>query len=80
MHGGVARFINHGCEPNCVVVAVRVLSPVPHLAVFASKAIAAGEELTLNYGASRDDDVPLSTTRCLCGAGSCRGFLPALVV
>lgn len=68
--GNVARFINHSCDPNLVPVAVRVGSPIPLVAFFASKIIEAGSELTFSYGQGT------GTHRCLCGTVACSGFLP----
>ena len=48
--GNCARFINHSCEPNCTLVLCRVDALVPHLAVFTKCDVAAGCELTLDYG------------------------------
>jgi SET domain-containing protein len=62
-----ARFINHACAPNCEVI-------VEHGQVWirAAKAIAAGEELTFDYG------FRLATFPghpCRCGAPGCIGFI-----
>ncbi|KAJ8361133.1 hypothetical protein SKAU_G00176580 [Synaphobranchus kaupii] len=47
--GNVGRFLNHSCQPNLFMVPVRVHSLVPRLALFASRDIAPGEELTFDY-------------------------------
>lgn len=47
--GNVGRFLNHSCDPNLVMVPVRVENSVPRLALFARKNILAGEELTFDY-------------------------------
>lgn len=47
--GNVGRFINHSCQPNLFMVPVRVHSLVPRLALFATRDIAADEELTFDY-------------------------------
>ncbi|KAK0062396.1 histone-lysine N-methyltransferase SETMAR [Biomphalaria pfeifferi] len=61
--GNIGRFINHSCDPNLVMVPVRINHSVPRLAMFASKDIIAGEELTFNYsGASR---VSLPSKSCI---------------
>jgi len=88
--GSAGRFANHSCAPNCAVRAVRVGSRVPTLVLVALRAIAAGEELTLNYGSgaptadaeithtnssSASQDVPARIV-CRCGEASCQGFLP----
>ena len=40
-HGNASRFINHSCNPNLVMVPVRVDSIVPRLALFAARDISA---------------------------------------
>ena len=54
--GGPSRFINHSCDPNCVVYVVsgdKNNYLLYEIAFFAYRDIAAGEELTFNY---RDHD------------------------
>lgn len=60
------RFINHSCAPNTF------MRCTPERAEFyALRAIAAGEELTVDYGASHHD----GRLRCRCGAARCRGWI-----
>lgn len=86
--GNVGRFLNHSCEPNLVMVPVRVDSMVPRLALFAAADISAGEELSYDYsgrfrnfpGASREPK-PLEEENslrkpCYCGSHTCASFLP----
>lgn len=47
--GNVGRFANHSCDPNLLMVPVRVDNSVPRLALFARRDITAGEELTFDY-------------------------------
>ncbi|KAL8621357.1 hypothetical protein ACOMHN_053378 [Nucella lapillus] len=47
--GNVGRFANHSCDPNLLMVPVRVDNSVPKLALFARRDIDAGEELTFDY-------------------------------
>ena len=47
--GNVGRFANHSCDPNLLMVPVRVDNSVPRLALFARRDILAGEELTFDY-------------------------------
>lgn len=50
---------------------------MPRVALFARRAIAAGEELTFCYGATAGAQAGGSgRARCLCGAPCCGGFLP----
>ncbi|GBF97713.1 hypothetical protein Rsub_10877 [Raphidocelis subcapitata] len=88
--GNVARFINHACdggnlEPVFVTARGELL---PRVALFARRAIAAGEELTFSYGgAATGPEAEAGAAaggvvgrrgevRCQCGAPCCRGFLP----
>merc|ERR1712018_179235 len=43
MTGGVARYINHSCEPNCVTETVELADT--HIIIFAARRIDRGEEL-----------------------------------
>ena len=54
--GSCARFINHSCEPNLAVILCRIDSVVPHVAFFARRDIAPGEELTIDYGEGSPED------------------------
>jgi SET domain-containing protein len=63
----VARFINHSCAPNCRVEVTR-----GRIWIVARRDIAAGEELTYDYG------FPFAEWRqhpCRCGAPRCAGFI-----
>jgi SET domain-containing protein len=64
-----ARFINHGCQPNCEVEIDR-----DRIWILARRSIKAGEELTYNYSYDFDDyeDRP-----CNCGARECAGYMVA---
>ena len=57
------RFFNHSCAANCLSLGYDF-----ELAV---RDIAAGEELTDDYGTLN----PLAPFPCLCGAASCRGVV-----
>jgi histone-lysine N-methyltransferase SUV39H len=51
-YGNISRFINHSCEPNLAVFVVWIncLDPnLPTLALFATRNITEGEELTFDY-------------------------------
>ena len=77
--GNVGRYLNHSCEPNLTMNVVRSETSVPHLALFANRDIPANEELCFDYyGRGNDVDRVVANrgTKCLCGANSCRGFLP----
>jgi uncharacterized protein len=55
-------YMNHSCAPNCGVRGSVV--------VVARQAVAAGEELTFDYGTTDTDRWSLD---CGCGAATCRG-------
>lgn len=80
--GNLARFINHSCRPNLVVVPVRSDSVVPRLCLFACRDIAQGEELTFSYFGRTGSEAIMSggisygPKRCWCGAEECIGYLP----
>lgn len=87
-YSGIARTINHSCEPNLFVLPVRIKSMVPHAALFALRDIRAGEELSYDYNPSSSSSSTLlvncgeksdcahEMVTCLCASSSCRGFLP----
>ncbi len=73
--GNDARFINHGCDPNCEVVAADGV-----LVVEAVRNVRAGEELAYEYNLNRAPDDPPEIERvyaCRCGAATCRGTMLA---
>lgn len=84
--GNIGRFLNHSCEPNLLMIPVRIDSMVPKLALFAAKDILPGEELSYDYSgrflnqvSSKDKEkIDCSPPRkpCYCGAQSCTTFLP----
>lgn len=75
--GNIGRYINHSCEPNCMIVPVRVDSMIPRLAIFAIKNIQCNEEITYHYGGEEFcSQNNLSEVKCLCESFSCNGFLP----
>jgi len=62
-----ARLINHSCAPNC-----QAWIEGRRIFIHAKRAIAAGEELTYDYGFDVDcfEEHP-----CRCGADGCVGFI-----
>ena len=48
MQGGLARYINHSCDPNCYTRIVTVEGK-KHIAIFSKRLIAPGEELCYDY-------------------------------
>lgn len=67
--GNVARLINHSCAPNCRVETIR-----GRIWIVARRDIAAGEELTFDYGFSFKE---WRLHPCRCGAPRCAGFIVA---
>jgi SET domain-containing protein len=72
-NGNDARFINHGCDPNCesVIEDRRVF-------IEALRTIQPGEELCYDYQIGRDKDDPPDVDEifaCRCGADECRGSM-----
>ncbi|KAJ4836901.1 hypothetical protein Tsubulata_037371 [Turnera subulata] len=68
--GGIARFINHSCEPNCYTKVIS-LDGEKKIFIYAKRHIYAGEEITYNY------KFPLEEKKipCNCGSRKCRGSL-----
>ena len=64
-----ARFLNHSCAPNCDAELID-----GHLWIVARRDIAAGEELTFNYGYDSED---YQEHPCACGAPECVGYVVA---
>jgi uncharacterized protein len=60
------RFTNHSCQPNA-----RLCLDNGRVEFFALRVIAAGEELTVDYGETHHD----GKLACRCGALGCRGAL-----
>jgi histone-lysine N-methyltransferase SETD2 len=70
--GGIARYINHSCEPNCVVHRWKVRGII-RACVFALRDIREGEELSFDYQWDRKRG--RAVTKCYCGSEKCRGTL-----
>lgn len=78
-YSNTARFINHSCEPNLIVIPVRIGNFVPHAALFALRDIHAGEEIAYNYNGVQqalDTNIANNKIHCFCGSSKCKGFLP----
>jgi uncharacterized protein len=73
--GGMARWINHSCDPNCeTVVEDR------RIYVDAIRELQPGEELTISYNlllAERHTPSVKRRYACACGADNCRGTMLA---
>ena len=73
VNGNEARYINHGCDPNCqsINVARRIF-------VESIRTIQPGDELAYDYSIQRDlDDAPDvdEVFACRCGVQACRGSM-----
>ncbi|NZA26456.1 SET domain-containing protein-lysine N-methyltransferase [Luteimonas sp. SJ-92] len=79
--GNVARWINHSCAPNCEAVIEEDDKSRPHkdkVFIEAVRDIAAGEELTYNYGITLDERHTPKLKKlwgCRCGAKTCTGTM-----
>lgn len=70
--GGIARFVNHSCMPNCVakVISIRCEKKV---VFFAERDIYPGEEITYDYHFNHEDEgkkIP-----CFCNSKNCKRYL-----
>lgn len=63
----VARLINHSCAPNCRAEQIR-----GRIWIIARRDIAAGEELTFDYGYALKD---WALHPCRCGSDRCVGYI-----
>jgi uncharacterized protein len=71
--GNEARYINHGCDPNCASTAQN-----KRIYVEAIRTIQQGEELAYDYQIERDPEDPSNVDEifaCRCGAAKCRGSM-----
>lgn len=73
VNGNEARYINHGCDPNCE-------STTANKRVFIEviRTIQPGEELAYDYQIQRDSDDAANVDEvfaCRCGAKNCRGSM-----
>jgi SET domain-containing protein len=71
--GNEARYVNHGCDPNCQSTTAK-----KRIFIEAVRTIAPGEELSYDYQIQRDKDDPPDVDQifaCRCGAKNCRGVM-----
>ena len=79
--GGVARWINHSCKPNCEATIEENGKGKRHkdkVFIEAKRAIKPGEELTYDYGITLDEPHTARLKKiwaCHCGAKNCRGTM-----
>lgn len=73
--GNDARYINHGCAPNCEARNVR-----KRIFIHALRTIDAGEELFYDYAYELEGPITMADVKryaCCCGSELCRGTLLA---
>lgn len=71
--GGIARFINHCCNPSCTAKIIKV-DGKKRIVIYALRDVEANEELTYDYKFERETNDE-ERIRCLCGAPGCKGYL-----
>lgn len=80
--GGMARFINHSCEPNAyakvitttnttIVNNIEVVDINKHIIIYAARDINENEEITYDYKFPIED----KKLKCYCGASCCLGSM-----
>ncbi|XP_060525404.1 histone-lysine N-methyltransferase 2C-like [Cylas formicarius] len=72
LSGGLARYINHSCNPNCVAETVEIDRDLK-IIIFAKRRIQRGEELAYDYKFDIEDDQ--HKISCMCGAPNCRKWM-----
>ncbi|KAL5698441.1 hypothetical protein ACHQM5_029475 [Ranunculus cassubicifolius] len=70
--GGIARFVNHSCLPNCVAKIISVRND-KKVVFFAERNIYPGEEVTYDYHFNHEDEG--EKISCFCGSKNCRQYL-----
>ncbi|KAK3221654.1 hypothetical protein Dsin_008679 [Dipteronia sinensis] len=68
--GNLSRFLNHSCDPNCMLEKWQVEGET-RVGVFAAHSIKVGEPLTYDYRFVQFGP----EVKCYCGASNCQGFL-----
>ncbi|KAE8678798.1 Histone-lysine N-methyltransferase ASHR3 [Hibiscus syriacus] len=68
--GNTSRFLNHSCDPNCVLEKWQVEGET-RVGVFAARSIEVGEPLTYDYRFVQFGP----EVKCHCGASNCQGYL-----
>ena len=70
--GGLAKFINHSCEPNCYSKLI-TLNGRKAIILYAKRNIEPFEELFYDYFLPYESKS--HAIKCLCGSLKCRGWL-----
>ena len=77
LKGGLGRYINHNCSPNCIAKIVEGPPPNQHLKrviIIAQRNIKIREEITYDYQFPLELDLD-ARIPCNCGSSQCRGFM-----
>lgn len=69
--GGLARFCNHSCDPNCYVDKW-IVGDKLRMGIFTKREILCGEEITFDYNVDR---YGAEAQECYCGEPNCIGIL-----
>ena len=69
--GGLGRFCNHSCNPNCYVDKW-VVGDKLRMGIFAKRNLKKGEELVFDYNVDRYGAEPQA---CFCGEPNCIGYI-----
>jgi [histone H3]-lysine36 N-trimethyltransferase len=78
--GGLGRFMNHSCAPNCYVDKW-VVGTKLRMGIFTDRNVQAGEELTFDYNVDRYGyvfcvvDFSAEAQPCYCGEPNCIGYI-----
>jgi SET domain-containing protein len=81
VRGGIAKWINHGCAPNCQAFVIEDEGGDPRkdkVEIEALRDIAPGEELTYDYDITTDERITKAEKAlwtCRCGAPNCTGTM-----
>ena len=67
----INRFINHSCEPNCIIDKWNSDDMDIKIYIRAIRDIMIGEEFTIDYGFTSSN----CSKECYCGSQKCRGIL-----
>ncbi|CAN1328789.1 Histone-lysine N-methyltransferase ASHR3 [Linum perenne] len=68
--GNTSRFLNHSCDPNCILEKWQVEGET-RVGVFAARSIQVGDPLTYDYRFVQFGP----EVKCYCGAANCQGYL-----
>ena len=71
--GGLARFANHCCDPNCYTRII-VAGGKQRIVLYSKERIEIGEEITYDYKFDYEED-RTNAIQCCCGSRKCTGYL-----